>query len=109
MYTPKTASEAARLATLAERAEQIIRDGYTFSRDAELGVTYVCKPGHLLASYWITDGKCDCPARQREALGTCKHQIAAEILRDEEKRVAAQVAQLEEAYEARYYLHMLNC
>ena len=91
MYAPKTASEANRLAILAERAREIITDGYTFSTDTEIGVTYVCKPGELHSSYEISDGRCNCPAREKER--TCKHELAAELLADETAKWEAICAQ----------------
>lgn len=94
MFTPKTASEAARLAVLTERAQQILTEGYSFWPDAEAGFTAVCKPGKLAAAYWITDGKCDCPARQKDA--TCKHEIAAMLKSEEEAMWSSICAEVEE-------------
>ena len=94
-YSPKTATEAARVALLSERANEIIREGYAFSYDPDINVTYVCKPGQLSSAYEIADGKCNCPARQKDP--TCKHEIAAQLKAEEEARDAAQCKEWEEA------------
>src|ERR1051326_4648699 len=96
MYEPKSAPEAARLALLTERAQAILDEGYTFWPDPELGVA-VCKPNELHASYWIADGVCDCPARQKDR--TCKHEIAWSIRQAED----AQIADVEAEADARRY------
>lgn len=105
--TPKDASQAMRQAVRYERALKILRDGYTFFTDAELGMVYVCKPGKLHADYIIhldahnLFGKagCDCP----DMSGTgepCKHYIAAKIDADRQAERAEEVAMCA-AYETR--------
>jgi hypothetical protein len=98
MYEPKTASETARFITLTERARQIIADGYTFSTDAEVGITYVCKPGRLASDYELFDGKCTCPARQRERF--CKHEIAVALIEAETEMWEEICAEYERTHEA---------
>ncbi len=72
------------------RAIQIIKDGYCFTVENS-GSIAVCKPGRLAASYWITDGECDCPDRMKG--NVCKHELAWEILEDERANMEAQCAE----------------
>ena len=69
------------------RALQILKEGYKFTKEAS-GSIAVCKPGELHASYFIgehVDGTtgCDCPDKAKTGK-PCKHEIAWNILQDEE-------------------------
>ena len=73
------------------KAIEIIKEGYTFSKDAETGVIAVCKPGRLAASYWINvlEEGCDCPDYMKHGK-YCKHTLANGILEEEEASMEAQ-------------------
>lgn len=97
--TPRNAQEAIAQANRYARAEQIIQEGYKFTKDADSGMVAVCKPGDLHASYWIgehVDGTtgCDCPDKKKTGK-PCKHEIANEILEEEKAAFNAQAAQWE--------------
>lgn len=95
--TPKNAQQALQQATRFDRAEQIIKEGYTFHKDADSEVIAVCKPGSTAAAYWInmlSEG-CDCPDYMKNC-AACKHMIAWEILKEEEAGLEAQCKQWEE-------------
>ena len=97
--TPNNINTAIKQALRRERAELIIKEGYKFEDMGE-GVIAVIKPGTTAAAYWInmiTPG-CDCPDSLKG--NNCKHEIAVEILKDEEKMWNAACAE----YEARIEL-----
>ena len=81
LNAPRNANEAYAQAARLERAEQIIRDGYAFFPDADADMIAVCKPGHLHADYFLTEGGtiCDCPDFSKTKL-PCKHLIANMIV-----------------------------
>ena len=84
--TTNNINTARREANCYTKALQIIKEGYTFTKDADSEVIAVCKPGQLAASYWInmiSEG-CDCPDFQKH--GTfCKHTMANDLIEDEAK------------------------
>lgn len=78
-----------RRAKRLQAAKQTIADGYTYWKDAD-GITAVCKPGRLAATYFIglwKDGACECPDFEKHG-DFCKHTIAAG-LSEEEKQAAS--------------------
>ena len=81
LTTPRNANEALAQAVRMERAEQIIRDGYSFFPDTELDMIAICKPGSLHADYQLTEGGtvCDCKDFAKTGLA-CKHIIANSIV-----------------------------
>ena len=85
-------AEANRL----NRAFEIIKAGYTFTKDADSDVVAVCKPGDLHASYWINmlSPGCDCPDHMRTGR-PCKHMMALEIKKEEEAMMEALCAEWE--------------
>jgi hypothetical protein len=94
---PRNASEALRYARTAERAQNILKEGYTFHRDPNSDVVAVCKPGRLAASYWLNmlEPGCDCPDFRKHK-DYCKHTLASEMLEareDEEAGLEAQCAE----------------
>jgi SWIM zinc finger len=83
--TANNINTARRLANSAAKAEQILKEGYRFEKDADSEVIAVIKPGRLAASYWLnmlSEG-CDCPDYLKNG-SFCKHTIANGILEDEE-------------------------
>ena len=105
-YTPRNAQEAARLTRSYAKALECIAAGYTFSRDEEIGMTAVCKPGELHASYWICDrpelvaphGGCSCPDYDKHPGTFCKHILAYQELQNQEAEAEEYFARMEELY-----------
>ena len=85
-------NEAIAQANRNTRALQIIEEGYTFTQDADTKMVAVCKPGKLAASYFIgehVDGSNGCDCADKAKTGKpCKHEIAWNILQDEEANEA---------------------
>ena len=92
---PTNINTARREANSYAKAEEIIKEGYSFTDELGDGTLIaVVKPGRLAASYWITDGECDCPDFMQR--GTfCKHTMAHSIKQDEEKMMEALCAEWE--------------
>lgn len=91
-------NSARRAANCYAKAEQIIKEGYRFEKDADSEVIAVIKPGKLAASYWInllSEG-CDCPDFMKHG-NFCKHTMANDLLEDEMAGLEAQCAE----YDAR--------
>lgn len=78
---PKTAMEASRQARTYDRAKAIIQQGYSFFPEIDIDAIAVCKPGHLHADYWLTEGgkECDC-GDFCFRMDFCKHTIAYAIV-----------------------------
>jgi SWIM zinc finger len=87
-------NEARRMANSYAKAQQIIKEGYTFHKDADSDVIAVCKPGRLAASYWINmlEPGCDCPDYRKHGK-YCKHTLANGILEDDAANMEAQCAE----------------
>lgn len=82
-------NEARRAANSNTKAIEIIKEGYTFTDELGDGTLIaVTKPGRLAASYWITDGECDCPDFMKRG-SYCKHILAYDIKQDEEEMMEA--------------------
>lgn len=100
-------NEAIAQANRNTRAQQIIEAGYTFTKEAS-GSIAVCKPGELHASYFIgenVDGTNGCSCADKAKTGKpCKHEIAWDLLQDEEARFEAQAAQWEEEEDNRRFM-----
>ena len=101
-------NEAIAQANRRERAEKIIQEGYSFTKDADSGMVAVCKPGDLHASYWIgehVDGStgCDCPDRVKTGK-PCKHEIANNILESEKTEFEAMAERWEEEEDNRRFM-----
>ena len=89
------------------RAQQILKDGYTFTQEAS-GSVAICKPGELHASYWIgeqVDGTngCDCADKAKTGL-PYKHELAWNMLQDEEAQFEAMAAKWEEEEDNRRFM-----
>ena len=104
---PRNVQEALAQANRLQRAQQILKDGYTFTQDADTQMVAVCKPGELHAAYWIgehVDGTngCDCADRVKTQK-PCKHEHAWELVKaeqaDEARMWEAQCKQWEEENE----------
>jgi hypothetical protein len=85
---------ARREANSYAKALEILKAGYTFTKDAETEVIAVCKPGRLAASYWLNmmEPGCDCPDYMKRG-NFCKHTMAWGILQEEEASMEAQCAE----------------
>lgn len=81
----KNPTEALRYARCAERAETLLREGYTFWKDVELETVAVCKPKRLAASYWIDlrESRCSCPDFEQHG-DYCKHLLAFKMKEEED-------------------------
>lgn len=79
---PKTASQAAYVCRVVERANSLWLDGYTFKTDEYGDIFAVIKPGHkweeippLNEGIYATDTEgCSCKSFKKD--GECKHHIA---------------------------------
>ena len=81
-------NQAINQANRLQRALTILKEGYKLTDELGDGsLIAVCKPGRLAASYWITDGECDCPDRAKGNI--CKHELAWDVLKAEEEMMEA--------------------
>ena len=101
---PRNAPEALHQARRHERAQTLLREGYSFTWDADTKTVFVCKPGRLYAEYTIGEqltGKdgCSCPDFQKNGI-PCKHMAAWQLLQaeqaDEDANFAAQCARYDD-------------
>jgi len=104
---PTNATEALRLARTNEKAKAILTEGYTFELHPEIKVVTVCKPNQPYATYFInlsdTDAVfsegCSCPDYQNRG-EYCKHILAYETLKAEERAEEKRLVQREDELEA---------
>ena len=93
-----TINQAIAQANRFTRAMNILKEGYTFHKDADREVIAVCKPGEEKATYWInmlTPG-CDCPDSMKNG-NRCKHELAWSILEDEREMHGSTVCRIRSA------------
>ena len=96
---PKTASQAAFVARVYERAQRLLQDGYVIKQRSRKTLFAIFKPGNISRhADYVVDMTPDyerCTCKGFPA-GDCKHRLAVALMLDEQAREAAQVAALEE-------------
>ena len=93
--TANNINTARRQANSYAKAQEIIKEGYCFHKDADSDVIAVIKPGTTAAAYWINmiEPGCDCPDYMKHPGTFCKHTMAWDILQEEAAMWEAQCAE----------------